>query len=79
MAGLVTGDGEGPYVTSKHALVALGEILAHQLVDTTVAVSILRPWGIRTDILSTTKNLGTPSVAPVEAHQSAARPGLETG
>jgi NAD(P)-dependent dehydrogenase (short-subunit alcohol dehydrogenase family) len=77
MAGLVTGDGEGPYVTSKHAVVALGEILAHQLANTTVGVSILCPWWIRTDILSSTKNRGTPSGAPLEAHQALRDQGLE--
>jgi NAD(P)-dependent dehydrogenase (short-subunit alcohol dehydrogenase family) len=77
MAGLVTGDGEGPYVTSKHALVALGEILAHQLANTNVGVSILCPWWIRTDILSTTKNRGTLTGAPLEAHQALRDKGLE--
>jgi NAD(P)-dependent dehydrogenase (short-subunit alcohol dehydrogenase family) len=32
VAGLVTGEGETPYVSSKHAVVALAEILRRQLV-----------------------------------------------
>jgi NADP-dependent 3-hydroxy acid dehydrogenase YdfG len=79
MAGLVTGDGEGPYVTSKHAVIAVGEILARQLAGTAVGVSILCPWWIRTDILSTTKNRGTEDGAPLPAHQVLMEQGAEPG
>jgi NAD(P)-dependent dehydrogenase (short-subunit alcohol dehydrogenase family) len=77
LAGLLTGDGEGPYIASKHAVVALGEILARQLANTSVGVSILCPWWIRTDILSTTKNRGTVDGRPLAEHQALRDAGME--
>src|SRR6516165_9686859 len=41
VAGLVTGDGEAPYVSSKHAVVALAEILRRQLAGSPVGVSLV--------------------------------------
>jgi NAD(P)-dependent dehydrogenase (short-subunit alcohol dehydrogenase family) len=55
VAGLVTGTGEAPYVASKHAVVALAEILQRQLAGSPVGVTVLCPWWVRTDILSTTR------------------------
>jgi NAD(P)-dependent dehydrogenase (short-subunit alcohol dehydrogenase family) len=77
MAGLITGDGEAPYVTSKHAVVALSEILARQLAHTRVGVSVLCPWWIRTNILATTKNRGTPAGTPLAAHQALMDEGMD--
>jgi NAD(P)-dependent dehydrogenase (short-subunit alcohol dehydrogenase family) len=77
LAGLVTGDGEGPYVASKHAVVAIAEILHRQLSGTAVGVSVLCPWWVKTDILASTKNRGTVDGLPLAEHQRLRDSGLD--
>ena len=79
VAGLVTGDGEAPYVSSKHAVVALAEILRRQLAGSPVGVSLLCPWWVRTDILSSTRNRGTPGGEPLTAHRELRDHGITPG
>jgi short-subunit dehydrogenase len=54
MAGLLTGRGPAVYRVSKHAVVALSEMLYHQLVQrgAPVKVSVLCPGGVDTQILT---------------------------
>jgi NAD(P)-dependent dehydrogenase (short-subunit alcohol dehydrogenase family) len=79
VAGLVTGDGEAPYVSSKHAVVALAEILRRQLAGSPVGVSLLCPWWVRTDILSSTRNRGTANGEPLTAHRELRDHGMTPG
>ena len=79
VAGLVTGDGEAPYVSSKHAVVALAEILRRQLAGSPVGVSLLCPWWVRTDILSSTRNRGTTHGEPLAAHRELRDHGIAPG
>jgi len=79
VAGLVTGDGEAPYVSSKHAVVALAEILRRQLAGSPVGVSLLCPWWVRTDILSSTRNRGTTHGEPLAAHRELRDHGITPG
>jgi short-subunit dehydrogenase len=53
MAGFITGRGPAVYRVSKHAVVALSEILSHQLAQrrAKVQVSVLCPGGVDTQIL----------------------------
>jgi NAD(P)-dependent dehydrogenase (short-subunit alcohol dehydrogenase family) len=76
VAGLVAGDGEAPYVSSKHAVVALAEILRRQLAGSPVGVSLLCPWWVRTDILSSARNRGTASREPLPARRELRDHGL---
>ena len=79
VAGLVTGDGEAPYVSSKHAVVALAEILRRQLAGSPVGVSLLCPWWVRTDILSSTRNRGTANGEPLAVHRELRDHGITPG
>ena len=79
VAGLVTGDGEAPYVSSKHAVIALAEILRRQLAGSPVGVSLLCPWWVRTDILSSTRNRGTANGEPLAAHRELRDHGITPG
>jgi NAD(P)-dependent dehydrogenase (short-subunit alcohol dehydrogenase family) len=79
VAGLVTGDGEAPYVSSKHAVVALAEILRRQLAGSPVGVSLLCPWWVRTDILASTRNRGTANGEPLTAHRELRDHGITPG
>ena len=79
VAGLVTGDGEAPYVSSKHAVIALAEILRRQLAGSPVGVSLLCPWWVRTDILSSTRNRGTANGEPLAVHRELRDHGITPG
>src|SRR6516165_8248301 len=79
VAGLVTGVGEAPYVSSKHAVVALAEILRRQLAGSPVGVSLLCPWWVRTDILSSTRNRGTANDEPLTVHRELRDHGIAPG
>src|SRR5262245_53278197 len=68
MAGLLTGRGPAVYRVSKHAVVALSEMLYHQLAQrgAHINVSVLCPGGVNTQLLDAAR---TPP-----AHVPAARP-----
>jgi NAD(P)-dependent dehydrogenase (short-subunit alcohol dehydrogenase family) len=57
LAGLLTGRGPAAYRVSKHAVVALSEMLYHQLAPRTtkVKVSVLCPGGVDTPLLDATR------------------------
>ena len=77
MAGFITGRGPAVYRVSKHAVVALSEILYHQLAQRTakVKVSVLCPGGVDTQILNAARN--RPAYLPAVATTS--RRGGRTG
>lgn len=52
-AGLFASPGIGPYCASKHAVVGLSQVLAAELHDTTVDVTILCPGIVNTAIIRT--------------------------
>jgi NAD(P)-dependent dehydrogenase (short-subunit alcohol dehydrogenase family) len=58
MAGLLTGRGPAVYRVSKHAVVALSEMLYHQLAHrgANVKVSVLCPGGVDTQIIDAARN-----------------------
>lgn len=58
MAGLLTGRGPAVYRVSKHAVVALSEMLYHQLAQrgANVKVSVLCPGGVDTQIIDAARN-----------------------
>jgi NAD(P)-dependent dehydrogenase (short-subunit alcohol dehydrogenase family) len=68
LAGLLTGRGPAAYRVSKHAVVALSEMLYHQLAQrgANIHVSVLCPGGVDTPLLDATR--------PRPAHGPSARP-----
>lgn len=52
-AGLFASPGMGPYCASKHAVVGLSQVLAAELHDTPIAVTILCPGIVNTPIIQT--------------------------
>jgi NAD(P)-dependent dehydrogenase (short-subunit alcohol dehydrogenase family) len=88
LAGLLTGRGPAAYRVSKHAVVALSEMLYHQLAQRAakVKVSVLCPGGVDTQIIDAARN--RPAHLPVarplrpdeeavrEATQQAVRTGM---
>jgi NAD(P)-dependent dehydrogenase (short-subunit alcohol dehydrogenase family) len=56
--GLTTGAWVGSYEVSKHGVVALSESLARELaqIGAPIKVSVLRPGGVRTNIVSAARN-----------------------
>ena len=52
-AGLFASPGIGPYCASKHAVVGLSQVLAAELHDTPIAVTILCPGIVNTPIIKT--------------------------
>lgn len=52
-AGLFASPGIGPYCASKHAVVGLSEVLAAELHDTSIEVTILCPGIVNTPIIQT--------------------------
>jgi NAD(P)-dependent dehydrogenase (short-subunit alcohol dehydrogenase family) len=57
-AGLVTRSGLAPYTTSKHAVVALSEVLRAEMIETgtKVGVSVLCPSIVHTEIINAGRN-----------------------
>jgi short-subunit dehydrogenase len=64
-AGLLIQPGDAPYSVTKHAAVAFGEWLALTYGDQGLRVSILCPQGVRTDLLMTGLESGTPAARAV--------------
>ena len=58
MAGLVSGPGGGIYRVTKHGVVALSEILHHDLgqMEAKIGVSVLCPGSVRTQIVDSDRN-----------------------
>jgi NAD(P)-dependent dehydrogenase (short-subunit alcohol dehydrogenase family) len=77
MAGFITGRGPAVYRVSKHAVVALTEILYHQLAQrrAKVKVSVLCPGGVDTQILNAARNLPAhlPAAEPLRPAEEAVR------
>jgi NAD(P)-dependent dehydrogenase (short-subunit alcohol dehydrogenase family) len=77
MAGFITGRGPAVYRVSKHAVVALSEILYHQLAQRTakVKVSVLCPGGVDTQLLNAVRNRPAhlPAVEPLHPEEEAVR------
>jgi len=77
MAGFITGRGPAVYRVSKHAVVALSEILYYQLAQRTakVKVSVLCPGGVDTQILNAVRNRPAhlPAVEPLRPEEEAVR------
>ncbi len=77
MAGFITGRGPAVYRVSKHAVVALSEILYHQLAQRTakVKVSVLCPGGVDTQILNAVRNRPAhlPAAEPLRPEEEAVR------
>lgn len=75
MAGLLTGRGPAVYRVSKHAVVALSEMLYHQLAqrEANVKVSVLCPGGVGTQIIDAARNrLGhLPAAGPLRPEEEA--------
>lgn len=69
MAGLHVGNRQtGAYAASKHAVVALSEALAQDLIQTNIGVSVLTPAAVATEIYTSSAthrgSLGGPNVYP---------------
>jgi short-subunit dehydrogenase len=77
LAGFITGRGPAVYRVSKHAVVALSEILYHQLAQrrAKVKVSVLCPGGVDTQILNAARNRPAhlPAVEPLRPEEEAVR------
>jgi NAD(P)-dependent dehydrogenase (short-subunit alcohol dehydrogenase family) len=77
MAGLLTGRGPAVYRVSKHAVVALSEMLCHQLAqqEAKVKVSVLCPGGVDTQILNAarTRPAHLPATGPLRPEEEAVR------
>jgi NAD(P)-dependent dehydrogenase (short-subunit alcohol dehydrogenase family) len=58
MAGLMVPPGGSPYVVSKHSVVALSEVLYHELTlrDAQIGVSVLCPGFVNTSIIDSERN-----------------------
>jgi NAD(P)-dependent dehydrogenase (short-subunit alcohol dehydrogenase family) len=73
-AGLVPNIGLGPYCVTKYGVVALAEVLARELREHTIGVSVLCPMRAATNIGSSERNrsdeYGGPEVSPRVADQS---------
>jgi NAD(P)-dependent dehydrogenase (short-subunit alcohol dehydrogenase family) len=73
MAGLMTNPFSGPYTVSKHAVVALSEVLYHELTltGTKVGVSVLCPEAVATRIGESERNRpgGVAAPPPTPAEQ----------
>jgi len=67
-AGLAANQGFGAYCVSKYGVVALAEVLHRELRDTPVAVSVLCPMRVASDIRASDRNrpeiFGGPSASP---------------
>jgi NADP-dependent 3-hydroxy acid dehydrogenase YdfG len=59
-AGLFASPGIGPYCASKHAIVGLSQVLAAELHDTSIDVTILCPGIVNTSILQSSQFRGYP-------------------
>ena len=87
MAGLLTGRGPAVYRVSKHAVVALSEMLYHQLAQrgASVKVSVLCPGGVDTQIIDAARNRPghLPATGPLrpelEAVREATHRAVQTG
>jgi NAD(P)-dependent dehydrogenase (short-subunit alcohol dehydrogenase family) len=68
IAGLLTTHRAGPYVASKHAVVALSEVLAKDLVlaGSSVKVSVLCPGFVRTRIMDSARNRPADAASPTD-------------
>jgi NAD(P)-dependent dehydrogenase (short-subunit alcohol dehydrogenase family) len=77
MAGLLTGRGPAVYRVSKHAVVALSEMLYHQLAQrgAHVKVSVLCPGGVDTQILDAARHRPAhlPAARPLRPEEEAVR------
>jgi NAD(P)-dependent dehydrogenase (short-subunit alcohol dehydrogenase family) len=77
MAGFITGRGPAVYRISKHAVVALSEILYLQLAQrrAKVKVSVLCPGGVDTQILNAARNRPAhlPAAEPLRPEEEAVR------
>jgi NAD(P)-dependent dehydrogenase (short-subunit alcohol dehydrogenase family) len=73
MAGLTANPFMGPYTATKHAVVAISEVLAKELelVGARVGVSVLCPGFVKTQIATSERN------RPVELQNQATGPGAE--
>lgn len=56
MAGLIAGPGLAAYSASKYAIVAVSEVLAQELADTSVGVKVLVPAQVRSNIGTSERN-----------------------
>src|SRR5215475_4173761 len=77
MAGLLTGRGPAVYRVSKHAVVALSEMLYHQLAQrgANIQVSVLCPGGVDTQILDAARHRPAhlPAARPLRPEEEAVR------
>jgi NAD(P)-dependent dehydrogenase (short-subunit alcohol dehydrogenase family) len=77
MAGFITGRGPAVYRVSKHAVVALSEMLYHQLAQrgANVKVSVLCPGGVDTQILNAGRHRPAhlPAAEPLRPAEEAVR------
>ena len=83
MAGLLTGRGPAVYRVSKHAVVALSEMLYHQLAQrgALIKVSVLCPSGVDTQILDAARNRPAhlPAARPLRSEEEAVRQATHRG
>jgi NAD(P)-dependent dehydrogenase (short-subunit alcohol dehydrogenase family) len=79
-AGLVPNVGLGPYCVAKYGVVALAEVLARELRDDDIGVSVLCPMRVATNIASSERNretrYGGPGAASLVPQQDAANADL---
>jgi NAD(P)-dependent dehydrogenase (short-subunit alcohol dehydrogenase family) len=68
-AGLFASPGIGPYCASKHAVVGLSQVLAAELHNTPVAVTILCPGIVNTPIIQTAAFRGQDPGPPGQDHR----------